>query len=116
MNTLLTKPADHAAAVIWLDLRHAFVARAHDGHPTVTEVGRDADSELHYMLRVVREAADCDRVVIMGPDAARIDFEREYVTLYRRPDQLIDVGLSFQPGPRELIEQLELIEPSLQSS
>jgi len=112
MDTQPGRRAEHAAAVVWLDRRHALVARARDGHAIVTEVERDADPEVRYLLRVVHEAADCDRVVIMGPDAVRIDFEREYVTLYRRPDRLIDVGLAFQPGRQELIEQLELIEPA----
>ena len=79
MDTRLARTADHAAAIVWLDRRHAFIARAHDGHSVVTEVERDADPEVQYLLRVVHEAADCDRVVIMGPDAARVDFEREYV-------------------------------------
>ena len=113
MNTGLVAPAEHAAAIVWLDLRHALVARAHEGHPVITEVERESDPETAYLLRVAHEAADCDRVVIMGPDAARIDFEREYVTLYRRPDRLIDVGVSFEPARREILQQLELIEPSL---
>lgn len=115
MDSRLATPAEHAAAIVWLDRRHALVARARAGHSVVTEVERDADPEIQYLLRVVHEAADCDRVVIMGPDAARIDFEREYVALYRRPDRLIDVGVSFTPAPNELIAQLELIEPSLTS-
>jgi hypothetical protein len=113
MDTQLARPAAHAAAVVWLDRRHAFVARARDGHSIVTEVERDFDPEAQFLLRVIHEAADCDRVVIMGPDAARIDFEREYVSLYHRPDRLIDVGTSMQPARRELVEQLELVEPSL---
>jgi hypothetical protein len=111
MDTQLARPAH--AAVVWLDRRHALVARARDGHPIVTEVARDIDPELQYLLRVVHEAADCDRVVIMGPDASRIDFEREYVSLYHRPDRLIDVGAAPQPATRELVQHLELVEPSL---
>lgn len=116
MDPRLATPAAKAAAIVWLDRHHALVARARDGHSVVTEVVRDADPEVQYLLRVAHEAADCDRIVIMGPDAARIDFEREYVALYHRPDRLIDVGLSFQPARRELIQQLELIEPSLVSN
>jgi len=115
MDTRLATPAEHAAAIVWLDRRHALVARARDGHSVVTEVDHLSDSGVPYLLRVIHEAAGCDRVVIMGPDAARIDFEREYVALYRRPERLIDVGVSFTPAPRELIAQLELIEPSLVS-
>jgi hypothetical protein len=112
MDPQIAEPADHAA-VVWLDRRHALVARVHEGHSVVTEVERDADPDTLYLLRVAHEAAGCDRVVITGPDAARLDFEREYVTLYRRPDRLIDIGPSFEPGRHELVEQLAMIEPSL---
>src|SRR5436190_24129012 len=115
MDPQLAIPAQHAAAVIWLDRRHALVARARDGHSVVTELERDQDPEPAYLLRVLHAAADCDRVVVMGPDAARIDFEREYVALYRRPDRLIDVGFSPQPARSELVEQLTCIEPALAS-
>ena len=114
MDTRLAIPAEHAGAVVWLDRMHALVARARDGHPSITEVDRDYhDPDTEYLLRIAREAADCDRVVIMGPDAARIDFEREYVALYHRPDRIIDLGMSFVPARDELLEQLELVEPSL---
>src|SRR5512143_200696 len=111
-----TRPASlpaHAAAVVWLDRSHALVARAHDGHPVITEVDRDLDPETQYLLRVAHEAADCDRVVIMGPDASRIAFEREYVALYRRPDRLIDLGPSTAPARSELVDQLRVLEPTV---
>ena len=116
MDTRLRTPAQHAAAIVWLDLHHAVIARARSGRSIVTEVDREADPVPMYLLRVVHEAADCDRIVIMGPDHARIDFEREYVSLYHRPERLIDVGVSFEPARRELVAQLELIEPSLTAS
>ena len=115
MDPQLVIPADHAAAVIWLDRRHALIARANEGHSVVSEVERELDLEPDYLLRVVHAAADCERVVVMGPDAARIDFEREYVALYRRPDRLIDVGYASQPARSELIQQLKLVEPALAS-
>lgn len=112
MNAQLAASADRAAAVVWLDRRHALVARAREGHSIVSEVERDGDPEPDYLLRVVHAAADCDRIVVMGPDAARVDFEREYVSLYRRPDRLIDVGYASQPARNELVEQLQLVEPA----
>jgi hypothetical protein len=101
------------AAVIWLDRSHALVARAHSGRPEVTEVDRASDPEPAYLLRVLHEAADCDRLVVMGPDAARVAFEREYVAIYRRPDRLIDVGQAITPDEAELVDQLRMLEPSL---
>jgi len=64
MDTRLATPARHAAAIVWLDRRHAIVARAHEGHSTVTEIDRDADPAVQYLLRVAHEAADCDRVEV----------------------------------------------------
>ena len=114
MDSRPASPAEHAGAVVWLDRRHALIARARDGYSVVTEIDRDYhDPETTYLERIAREADDCDRVVIMGPDASRIAFEREFVALYHRPERLIDVGLVFTPAPGELEAQLRMIEPSL---
>jgi len=111
MDTQFAATAPHDAAVVWLDRRHAYVARQHEGHPEVTEVPRDADTDEDYLLRVIHEAGNTDRVVVMGSDATRIDFEREYVALYRRPDRLIDVGAAFDAERARLIETLRFVEP-----
>ena len=111
-----TRPASdptHAVAVVWLDRTHALVARARAGRSVVTEVDRVLDPEARFLLRVAHEAAGCDRVVIMGADAARVAFEREYVALYRRPDRLIDLGPSITPDRHDLVDQLRVLEPSL---
>lgn len=112
MDARLAATGGHHAAVVWLDRSHALIARANDGLPAVTEIEREQDLEPAYLLRVAREAQGCDRVVIMGPDASRIAFEREYVALYRRPERLIDVGLVTTPEPRDLVQQLRQLEPA----
>jgi hypothetical protein len=101
------------SAVVWLDRTHALVARAHEGRPEVTGVDRSFDTEPGYLLRVLREAAASDRLVVMGPDASRVALEREYVALYRRPEQLVDVGQLSEPREADLIDQLRMLEPSL---
>ena len=113
MDTRAASFPAHMAAVVWLDHGHALVARAHEGHSVITEVERDADPEAQYLLRIVHEAAGCDRVVVMGPDPSRIAFEREYVTLYRRPDRLIDLGPSHTAAREDLVAQLRVLEPTL---
>lgn len=113
MDTRLVHAAEHAAAVIWLDRYHALVARAHAGRAAVTEVDRDLDPEPAYLHRILDQAADCDRLVVMGADAARLAFEREYVALYRRPDRLIDAGRLDAPRACDLVDQLRMLDPSL---
>jgi hypothetical protein len=112
MDARLAATPGHSAAVVWLDRSHALIARAKQGVAAVTEIDREADLEAEYLLRVVHESQGCDRVVIMGSDASRLAFEREYVSLYRRPERLIDVGLVSDPEPRDLVRQLRMIEPA----
>jgi hypothetical protein len=107
-----TRPSN-PAAVVWLDMAHAFVARSRDGHPAVTEVHRAFDLEPAYLLRVLHAAADCERLVVMGPDAARVALEREYVSIYRRPDRLIDAGQVSAPREVDLVDHLRMLEPSI---
>ena len=104
---------ENQSAVVWLDRTHALIARAHEGRPEVTEVNRSFDTEPAYLLRVLHDAADCDRLVVMGPDADRVALEREYVALYRRPDRLIDVGQVMAPRAADLVDQLRMLESSL---
>ena len=99
----------HAAAVIWLDHSHALVAQERDGHADISEVPRGPEPELDYFDRVAHEAPDCDRLVILGPDPARIAFQREYVTLYERTDRMLDVGVAPVLRPEELLDQLRFI-------
>jgi hypothetical protein len=110
MNTTPMATAQHSTAVVWLDPFRAMVARTRAGRSEVTDVDRELDPEASYLLRVIREAANCDRVVIMGPDASRIAFEREYVALYQRPDRLIDIGIEAAPQPRQLVDRLRFLD------
>jgi hypothetical protein len=110
MNTTPMATAQHSTAVVWLDRSRAMVARTRAGRPEVTDVDRQRDPEASYLFRVIHEAADCDRVVIMGPDASRIAFEREYVALYQRPDRLIDIGIEAAPQPRQLVDRLRFLD------
>jgi hypothetical protein len=103
-------PGHVPAALVWLDRSHALVARAYPGGTLVTAIDRNfGDPEAAFLLDVVHEAAECDRLVVMGPDAARLAFEREYVALYHRPDRLVDAGVELEPEPRELADRLSYL-------
>ena len=96
--------------VVWVDARYALVATAPDGEATLTRVNRNTDSEPAYLLRVARAAADCDRLFVMGPDEAKLSFEREYVALYRRPDRVSDVPAAAMPDADQLLARLQRLD------
>jgi hypothetical protein len=109
--TVLHDSRPHAA-VVWVDGWHALVARSDEGHQTLTEVDREADPELEYLLRIARATHDCERLMILGPDPARLAFEREYVALYQRPDRLIDMEAASPTTTRDLLGRLRFLDGS----
>src|ERR1044072_6095444 len=91
----MVTPVQHVhshAAVVWVDGWHALVASAPRGQAQVTEIDREAEPEHDYFVRVARAANDCERLMILGPGATRLAFEREDADLYRRPDRFLDAG------------------------
>ena len=56
--------------------------------------------------RVVDEIGDRQRVVILGPDAMRVELEREYVTINRDPHRLVDVEYAPALDRRDLLGRL----------
>jgi len=111
MDTRVTELKRRPSAIVWLDSRRALVARMAEGHPVVTQVDRYVEPEADFLLRIIHEAAECDRLVVLGPEPARLALEREYVALYRRPDRLIDAGPELAPDRAELADRLRLIDP-----
>ena len=99
------------AAVIWVDTWHALIARTDHGRPTVTEVDRVAEPEHDYFLRVARAAANCDRLMLLGPAATWRAFEREYEALYRRTVRFVEAETAPPTSPGELVERLRFLEP-----
>lgn len=111
MATLASEPVFPHAAVIWIDGWHALVAHTDHGRATVTEVDREADPVHDYLLRVAREADDCDRLMILGPSGTVLAFEEEYATVYRRSNRFIDAETAASTTSTELIDRLHLLEP-----
>ena len=76
-------------AVVWVDERHAIVARADSGGIATTEIRRVGLTETRYLARVVHEIDDRKHVMIVGPQPIRLALEREYVAISHRPDRLV---------------------------
>ena len=101
-------------AVAWVDHLTALIAhRAADGTAVVTEVGRGAtvpDDDPTFLARISDVIDDADRVVILGPGDMRTRLEREYVTIWHRPDRLVDVEPSGPVGADDLLARLRSLE------
>jgi len=98
------------SAVVWINGRQANVAlMSYDGHITTCEISRGWLSEQSYLAQVVRVIGDRARVVIMGPSPARLALEREYVTIFRRLDRLVDVEPADLVSRDELVARLRML-------
>jgi hypothetical protein len=101
-------------AVAWVDHLSALVAhRAADGTAVVTTLGRGTavpDDDPTFLTRIADVIDDADRVVILGPGDMRTRLEREYVTIWHRPDRLVDVEPSGPVGAEDLLARLRNLE------
>lgn len=97
-----------SGAITWIDSSRALVARtAPAGAIDLERIERDAEGDGRtYLARVAHEIGDQDRVVILGPSSLRTRLEREYVTIFQRPDRLVDVEPSGPLTEDELIARL----------
>ena len=80
------------SAVVWIDDSRAIVATmGDDGRVSTCEFERGWLPEVNYLAQVVRVIGDRERVTILGPSSMRLLLERDYVTVFHRPERLIDV-------------------------
>ncbi len=98
------------SAVVWINGRAAIVVtKGDDGRVTTCQVSRSCLGEAEYLTQVVRVIGDCDRVVILGPGSVRLELERAYVAMFRRPDRLVDVEPVGLVTPDELVDRLRIL-------
>jgi len=101
------------SAVVWIDRGHALVATTTpEGAVAVSEVTRPSGvvaPDATYLARVVERIGDRERVVILGPGEARLALEREYVSIYRRPERLVDVEPSGPLDRDALVDRLRTL-------
>lgn len=94
-------------AVVWVDERHAIVARADVEGIATTEVRRAGQTEIRYLARVVHELGDRERVMIVGPEPIRLALEREYVAISHRPDRLTATPAAVEAAGAEILGRME---------
>jgi hypothetical protein len=77
-------------AVVWIDERHALIARHEpDGQISSVEIRRLARPENRFLAQVVHEIAGRGPVMMIGAESIRLELERRYVAVSHRPDRLI---------------------------
>ena len=99
-----------SCAVVWINGREATVART-TGHggSSVAVVSRGSEPESLFLAAVTRAIGDRQRILILGPSSTRLDLEREYVSLFQRPDRLIDVEPAGPVTVAGLLERLGIL-------
>jgi hypothetical protein len=98
------------SAVAWINGREAVVARISSaGQVSVCEMNRGWLPRPDYLAQVVRAIGDQQRLLILGPGSTRLILEREYVSIFRRSDRLVDVEPSGLVGARDLVERLRTL-------
>jgi len=107
---MIDKTNPQHLGVIWLDAVRAFVATAPAGRAERVTIERGSDSDATYLLRVARQVGACTRLVVMGPDAAKLAFEREFVSLYHEPDRLLDVSRQIAPDLDALLRRFNRLD------
>jgi hypothetical protein len=79
-------------SAVWIDDDRAIVVHGGpDDLPIVDVLTRGpSEAESRFEIRTVDRVLDAPRVVVSGPSASRLEFERRYVALTHRPDRLAD--------------------------
>jgi len=98
------------SAVAWINGRRAMVAMMnHDGGISTCEITRGWLEQPAYLAQVVRVIGDRQRVILLGPSSVRLALERQYVTIFHRPDRLVDVEPAAAVEMSDLVERLRML-------
>jgi hypothetical protein len=98
-----------ADTVTWIDRRRAFVARlTPHGAVEIDEFPLPAEEpgRILAIAAVAHAIGDRERIVVLGPESSRIALERELVSIFRRPDRLVDQESNGPVGPAALVALL----------
>ena len=107
LEVMVSRPS---CAVVWINGRGATVARTTDqGGSAVADLRRGSEPESVFLAAVVRAIGDRQRILILGPSSTRLDLEREYVSLFQRPDRLVDVEPAGPVTVAGLVERLNAL-------
>jgi len=108
MTTTHETTGSTPSAVVWIDERHAIVARTEGGPDRISmaEIERGSEPEVQYLAHVVHEIGDQQRVMIVGASTVKLALEREFVALSHRPDRLVAAPASANGAGRGIVDRL----------
>jgi hypothetical protein len=104
-----TRARHRAGVITWIDSQRAIVARRMPGGTVEMRdfpMPADETERLAALADVALAIGEPDRVLVLGDSALRMLLEREYVTIYRRPDRLEDIEPEGPITRDDLVRQL----------
>jgi len=97
-------------AIVWIDSDRAVVARTTPQNTITSAVvphaPKDRGKDPHDLALVADMIGDCEEVLIMGPLSMRTALEREYVSIFHRPERIVDIETSHPLTEAEIVERL----------
>ena len=95
------------SAVVWVNRREAAVVRiTSDDRISTFEISRGSLRQPPFLAHIVRAIGDQERVLILGPSSIRLALEREYATMFPRPERLVEVKASGAVDVTQLADRL----------
>lgn len=83
------------SAVVWVNGREATVVQiTSDGRMSTFEISRGWLRETPFLVQIVRAIGNQKRLLILGPGSIRLALEREYASMFARPERLVEVEAS----------------------
>lgn len=80
------------SAVVWVNGREATVVRiTSEGRMSTVEISRGWLRETPFIAQIAHAIGDQERLLILGPGSIRLALERQYTTMFLRPERLVDV-------------------------
>ena len=95
------------SAVVWVNGREATVVQiTSDGRMSTCEISRGWLREPPFLAHIVRAIGDQERLLILGPSSIRLALEREYASMFPRPERLVEVKASGPVDAPQLADRI----------
>ena len=95
------------SAVVWVNRREATVVQiTSDGRMSTFEISRGWLREKPFLAHIALAIGDQKRLLILGPGSIRLTLEREYASMFPRPERLVEVKVSGPVDAPQLTDRL----------